>query len=96
METNSYATLPIRQIVETNLSHLRTYEKNINVTSYGFDCPLEIKQLHQKAISEVLTFHQVAYLKVDPEMDEISDSGLPNEEELKKHSYKKNHSRAIV
>ena len=62
--------------------------KDINASSSGFDCPLDIKKLHQKTISEIITFHQVAHLKLDPEIDEISDSGLPNEEELKKHSQK--------
>ena len=59
---------------------------DINDSSPGFTCPIEIKKLYQMSIADVITCHQVAHLKLDPDINELSDTGLPNKEDLKKHS----------
>ena len=57
-----------------------------NNSNSGFTCPIEVKKLYQNSLLEVINSHQVAHLKLDPAIEELSDSGIPNEEELKKHS----------
>ena len=83
----------VRSQNDTSVPHLDN-SNGFGDANNGFNCPMEIKKLYQKSILDIFTSHQVAHLKIDPDIGEISDTGLPNEEDMKKHSLQTNISVA--
>ena len=53
-------------------------------------CSQAIKIMYQGAKSDIIQNHQKAHLNPDPELEELSDTGLPKEKDLERHSQNSN------
>ena len=93
-------TLQSQTFVNTNeiaikkINEADTTPKNLINSTVQYqpstECSPSIKNMYHASKSEIIQNHQRAHLNPEPLLEELSDTGLPSEEDLKQHSQNSN------